>query len=223
VDGWRNGVVTTQILPAGDVGVATIRAQQGGGISPPRTINVTFVGDAALLLFIDAPAEVPLTGADFALVVVDEYGRPLASEGVECSVSPADGPFVVLPSSATTGADGIAEFSLVPTGLPSPPGLELTITCSLARDPLVSASATIAVVICGDANNDGAIDAVDALYLLQYVVGLREGDDACAPGSGVVCLRNSDVDCDGDKDAVDALFILQYVVGLRPDLCACPL
>jgi hypothetical protein len=40
----RNGVVTTMVLGNGEVGVATITAQQGGGASPPRTINLTFVG-----------------------------------------------------------------------------------------------------------------------------------------------------------------------------------
>jgi hypothetical protein len=223
VDGWRNGVVTTRIVPSGDVGVATIRAQQGGGLSPLRTVNLTFLGEAALSLFIDLPAEVRPPGADFSIVVIDQDGRPIGSEGVECSVSPADGPFVLLDASATTGPDGMAAFSLVPTGVSYSPGLELTITCWLSGDPLVSATENVICLgPCGDANNDGAVDAVDALFVLQYVVGVRSGDDACAPGSGVVCLRNSDVDCDGDEDAVDALFILQFVVYLRPDLCACP-
>ena len=42
----NNGVVTTALMGTGEVGVATIKAQQGGGVSPPRTINVTFVADA---------------------------------------------------------------------------------------------------------------------------------------------------------------------------------
>jgi hypothetical protein len=44
LDGWRNTVVTTEVWPGGDIGVATIIAQQGGGVSPPRTVNVLFVG-----------------------------------------------------------------------------------------------------------------------------------------------------------------------------------
>jgi CSLREA domain-containing protein len=218
VDGWRNSVVTTQILPSGEVGVATVTAQQGGG-GPLRTVNVTFVGSAASL-FIDGPGEVRLEGADFTAIVVDQDGRPVGGEDVECSVSPTDGPFAVLPDSATTGPDGIAAFSLIPTGASYPPGQELVITCWLAQDPSVFATETILFIgPCGDAN----VDAVDALFVLQYVVGLRPGDNACVPGSGTVCLLNSGVDCDADVDAVDALFILQFVVYLRPELCACPL
>jgi len=44
LDGWRNSIVTTELLGNGEFGVATITAQQGGGVSPVRTVNVTFVG-----------------------------------------------------------------------------------------------------------------------------------------------------------------------------------
>jgi hypothetical protein len=74
---------------------------------------------------------------------------------------------------------------------------------------------------CGNADSDGDVGAVDALFVLQYVVGLRAGDDACVPGSGVICLPHSDANLDGEVSAVDALFMLQYVIGLR-DLCVCP-
>ena len=73
--------------------------------------------------------------------------------------------------------------------------------------------------LVGDANGDGEVDAVDAMFILQYVVGLREGSEQCPPSPGEICLPLSDADCDGDVDAVDALFVLQHVVGLRPVLC----
>jgi len=72
---------------------------------------------------------------------------------------------------------------------------------------------------CGDADSDGDVDAVDALFVLQYVVGMRQGDNTCQADTGVICLPSSDVDSDQDVDAVDSLFILQHVVGLRPVLC----
>lgn len=222
VDGWRNGVVTTQILPAGDVGVATVTAQQGGG-GPLRSISLAFAGEAALSLFIEPPEELLPAGADFTTTAVDQEGWPVGGEEVACSISPA-GPFVVVPGSGTTGPNGIAAFSILPTGLPVSPGQEFVIACWLDRDPNVSATATVPCAgLCGDADVDWDVDAVDALFVLQYVVGSRLGDDVCTPGSGVVCLLNTDVDCDGDTDAVDALFILQYVGGLRVELCACPL
>jgi hypothetical protein len=75
--------------------------------------------------------------------------------------------------------------------------------------------------LCGDVDCDGDVDAVDALFILQYVVGLRAPSDQCPPPAGHLYLPAGNVDCDGDVDAVDALFVLQYVVGLRPDLCVC--
>jgi hypothetical protein len=72
--------------------------------------------------------------------------------------------------------------------------------------------------LVGDANGDGEVDAVDAMFILQYVVGLRESSEQCPPSPGEICLPLSDADCDGDVDAVDALFVLQHVVGTRPSL-----
>jgi len=76
--------------------------------------------------------------------------------------------------------------------------------------------------LCGDVNCDGAVDAVDALFILQYVVVLRLPSDQCPPPEGHLYLPAGDVDCDADVDAVDALFVLQHVVDLRPELCVCP-
>ena len=75
--------------------------------------------------------------------------------------------------------------------------------------------------LVGDADGNGKVDAVDAMFILQYVVGLRGGSEQCPPSPGQVCLPLSDADCDSDVDAVDALFVLQYVVGLRDEL-GCP-
>jgi len=71
----------------------------------------------------------------------------------------------------------------------------------------------------GDADRDFDKDAVDALFILQYVVGMRDGSDQCPAPPGSIYLPAADADCDGDVDAVDALFVLQHVVGLRPMLC----
>jgi uncharacterized repeat protein (TIGR01451 family) len=75
---------------------------------------------------------------------------------------------------------------------------------------------------CGDVDCDNDVDAVDALFILQYVVGLRLPSDQCPPPEGHLYLPAANVDCDDDVDAVDALFVLQHVVGLRPELCVCP-
>jgi uncharacterized repeat protein (TIGR01451 family) len=107
-----------------------------------------------------------------------------------------------------------------------------TITLSFqvadASDPIVDSAAFIdnlrihtGGAACGDVQCDGDVDAVDALFILQYVVGLRDGSNECPAPAGAMYLPACDVDCDYDCDAVDALFVLQYVVGIRPDLCVC--
>jgi hypothetical protein len=69
----------------------------------------------------------------------------------------------------------------------------------------------------GDADCNGTIDAVDSMFILQYVAGLRQGSFICR--ADAVYLLAADADCDRDVDSVDAMFILQYVAGLRGELC----
>jgi len=63
--------------------------------------------------------------------------------------------------------------------------------------------------VCGDANGDGLMDVVDALYIAQETVGLRPD---------LPCPRKADVDRSGGRDIVDALFVAQFTVGLRASL-----
>ena len=65
-------------------------------------------------------------------------------------------------------------------------------------------------VFCGDANGDGQVDIVDALFIAQQTVGLR---------SGLPCPGQGDVRENNAVDIVDALFIAQFTVGSRPILC----
>lgn len=67
-----------------------------------------------------------------------------------------------------------------------------------------------AIKLLGDANRDGVVDSVDALVVLQYVVGLLTDAD--------ISVENADVNEDMQIDAVDALLILQMAVGLIPGI-----
>ena len=58
----------------------------------------------------------------------------------------------------------------------------------------------------GDVDNNGAVDAADALAVLQASVALRS--------LGGAELTAADVDNNGQTDAADALCILQHSVGL---------
>ncbi len=64
---------------------------------------------------------------------------------------------------------------------------------------------------CGDVNNSGGIDIVDALLIAQYYVGLTSNLD----------LSVADTNGDGTVNIVDALRIAQLYVGLVGEL-TCP-
>jgi len=66
-------------------------------------------------------------------------------------------------------------------------------------------------VLKGDVNGDGQINVVDALFVAQYTVGLRQLNSNQ--------LAAADVNCDVQVTVVDALFIAQYTVGLRATFC----
>lgn len=65
---------------------------------------------------------------------------------------------------------------------------------------------------CGDANGDGAVNSLDAAWLLQYAAGLIQT---------LVPPTNLDVNGDAAIDALDATLILQHAAGLvRAPTCA---
>ena len=60
--------------------------------------------------------------------------------------------------------------------------------------------------LLGDANSDGIVDYVDAIYVLEYGADLRAADQ--------LALHLCDVNSDDVVDYVDAIFILEYSVGI---------
>jgi hypothetical protein len=90
--------------------------------------------------------------------------------------------------------------------------------------PLAVAPAPVVLPLRrGDARADGNVDIADALFIAQYLVGLRP---ACIGAITIDCLHSvnaASVRQDGvfDETAIaDALFIAQYLVGLRSDTFA---
>lgn len=71
---------------------------------------------------------------------------------------------------------------------------------------LCSAAKPEAPFLMGDANDDGYVNNVDAMLVLQYTVGLNDGAD--------LNVNACDVGGDGKINNVDAMMILQYAVGL---------
>lgn len=74
----------------------------------------------------------------------------------------------------------------------------------------------------GDVNCDADVSAIDAMFIMQHLVGIRTDNGSCAlPLDGDwIATEKGDVNRDGHVDAVDALFILQCEVGIRNVFCA---
>lgn len=148
VDFAPNGVVTAMLLGTGEVGVAAVTAQQGGGVSPPRNTRVTFLPEPGLSLFLTAPAVIGTEGGEFTAAVVGEGFRVVGNATVQCTVSPPDTAFMVVPATGTTGSfvsesPGQVSMRLVPTGAAVVEGETITLTCVVDRARSVKAVAVI--------------------------------------------------------------------------------
>lgn len=64
-------------------------------------------------------------------------------------------------------------------------------------------------LICGDTNNDGVCNIIDALRIAQYYTGIDFPDFA---------IGAADVNQSGSIDIVDSLLIAQFYVGVIPQL-----
>ena len=103
--------------------------------------------------------------------------------------------------------------SQTPTPTPTPTGMP--------RSSPTPTSIPI-VIVQGDNNCDGKIQASDALPALQFVAGLPINQQPGCPALGGAAVAPAgdppdlfgDVDCDDDVDAVDALKVLQFVAAL---------
>ena len=143
IDAAPNGTVGYLAVRTADVGQATITGQQGSVANSTRQTNVNFIGEPAAGLvptislyaadMSALPALVsPLQQVNVTAVVLNQALNPLAGMTVTCTVSPVSGLFSLLSDRDTTGADGMAHFTLVPTGLP---GTAATLSCSLDSYP----------------------------------------------------------------------------------------
>jgi len=72
----------------------------------------------------------------------------------------------------------------------------------------------------GDVNCDGEVDAVDAMFILRYVVGYLAGEEGCPLlNNNSINILNADVNSDGNVSAVDAMFVLQCIVDVPNIFC----
>jgi hypothetical protein len=74
-------------------------------------------------------------------------------------------------------------------------------------------------VNCSGGPFPGNLQAEDALFILQYVVGLKTESNQCPPPTDHLYLLAADVNGDTLVDVIDALFVLQCVVDIPNVLC----
>ena len=150
-------------------------------------------------IYCDPTVQTDRTGTYITLSVIDPDGAASLPGGSLGSIS-----FRALPTAAE---DAFARFGSRLTAYYDAHG------CSAADSPLrwsgpVSVQAHRPVgegSIPGDANNDGAVDALDARLVLRWTAGLAAADE--------IDLGVTDVDGSGTTDALDAALILRYVSG----------
>ena len=197
VDFARNGVVTYGLLGNGEVGTVTVKAQQGGGVSPPRTVNAVFVGEPRLSLFLDSPSVVGPEGGEFSVAVVDPGFRPIAGATVQCTVDPTGGALMIVPATGTTGGltsdtPGQVVMRLIPTGSAIVAGETLTLTCVVDRNRGVKGVAIVAL------SSTPVTEAVDLLAGCNPIVSTWADGTEIETVAGVVA----------PPEALDAIWAL---------------
>jgi hypothetical protein len=65
-------------------------------------------------------------------------------------------------------------------------------------------------VLCGDVNNNGAVEAGDVVFLISYL--FRGGPAPCP-------LLQGDVNCSGAVEAGDVVYLIGYLFRGGPDPC----
>jgi hypothetical protein len=112
----------------------------------------------------------------------------------------------------TVENDGTAKFTLRPKALTEGTYNVYISTTDKALDKVASFKyGTKPPYTLGDVNNDGSIDAADALLVLQHAVG-QEGRILTG-----TYFSAADINKDSVVDAVDALLILKRAAGLTTD------
>jgi hypothetical protein len=70
------------------------------------------------------------------------------------------------------------------------------------KEQILEALNVTKVALLGDANNDGEVNAIDAMYILQYDAEIIEASE--------LHLELSDVNGDGKVNSIDAMYVLRY-------------
>ena len=147
--------------------------------------------------FAAIPAKVASTLTIICGEVIGETDTPTPTEEGTAVPTDTPGPTPTPSNTPTTG----------PT---SPPTSTPTITNTPTTGPTVPPTATrtptpIVEELNGDANCNGVVNSIDALWILWDVADISDL---------IPCPELADADKDGDIDSVDAALVLQFEAGL---------
>ena len=101
----------------------------------------------------------------------------------------------------------------------------LPVNCVVLTDPAgdpipcIPQNGAVTIGLLGDVNCDGLVNVVDALFILQYEVGLRVDSGGCPLPPGTLNVAACDANDDGLCNVVDAMCILQFEVGIPVSHC----
>jgi hypothetical protein len=155
----------------------------------PRTVSAIQNGEGALFLA-SGPAD---DAGNFSVVL------------------PCDLPAGDLTATATDKVKNTSEFSLNRPFLGTGPCATATPTASdtptATNTPMPTSTATPPTKACGDVNDDGHVNSVDAQLVLQYSAGLV---------TTLANMPSADVNSSSGVNPVDAALILQVEAGLIP-------
>jgi PKD repeat protein len=190
------------------ISIADANAQPDCSTTTQITIDdMTNFGAATVTLSYD-PKVVHITS-----VAAGDVGTPIAN--IDNTAGTAT---IAAYVSTVTGPDSPITFASLEllavgsSGETSPLTLGVT-TFTDADGTSVSATAESGVFtiglpgLRGDANGDGVVNVVDAMFVAQYAVGNRD--------ASTLNMANADANLDGVVNVVDAMFIAQYAVGAR--------
>ena len=74
--------------------------------------------------------------------------------------------------------------------------------------------------IAGDVDCSGVVNPIDALFMVQYIEGVRPATEALPPPNGFLYLPACDINNDELCTVEDARLILQCEIGESNELCA---
>ena len=99
--------------------------------------------------------------------------------------------------------------------------LGLLLSTPLLAARVIAVPNAVANALAGDVNCDGLLDATDALFIMQYDVGLRTAG-TCPLAPHQIDLTQCDVNGSASCDTVDAMLIKQCVQGIPNPVCPTP-